>query len=166
MRDDATDFFAMEVTPITTKPTIHSLRLKLNWATDLGRDISFAAHCGGSAGVGRRNPETATDNVAARARVATTDICELVTGYYRSGNEQRRERAEAPLSRALTIHDRHVVALKAPSALSVGHFSTGKLSLACQGRGFPPSTEEESHHARTADAPDPNIRARSHTGGT
>jgi hypothetical protein len=52
MRDDATDFFAiMEVTPITAKPTIHSLRLKLNWATDLGRVISFAAHCGGSTGV-------------------------------------------------------------------------------------------------------------------
>jgi hypothetical protein len=40
-----TYFFAiMEVTPITAKPTIHSLWLKRNWATDLGRAISFAAH--------------------------------------------------------------------------------------------------------------------------
>ena len=30
-------------------------------------------------------------NVAARAGVATTDICEVVNGYYRSGNEQRLE---------------------------------------------------------------------------
>jgi hypothetical protein len=40
------------------------------------------------------------DNVAARAGVATTDICEVVTRYYRSGNEQRRQRAEPLLSRA------------------------------------------------------------------
>jgi hypothetical protein len=36
-------FFAMEVTPITANATIHSLRLERNWATDLGRVISFAA---------------------------------------------------------------------------------------------------------------------------
>jgi hypothetical protein len=39
------------------------------------------------------------DNVAVRAGVATTDLCEAVNGYYRSGNEQRRERAEPQLSR-------------------------------------------------------------------
>jgi hypothetical protein len=53
------------------------------------------------------------DNVAARASVATANICEVVNGYYRSGNEQRRERAESRLSRALAIDDRYVVALKA-----------------------------------------------------
>jgi hypothetical protein len=30
------------------------------------------------------------DNVDARAGVATADICEVATGYYPSGNEQRR----------------------------------------------------------------------------
>jgi hypothetical protein len=57
------------------------------------------------------------DNVAARAGVAATDICEVVNGYYRSGSEQRWERAEPRLSRALAIDDRHVVALKARAAL-------------------------------------------------
>jgi hypothetical protein len=33
----------MEVTPIIANASIHSLRLKRNWATDLGRVISFAA---------------------------------------------------------------------------------------------------------------------------
>jgi hypothetical protein len=41
-----------------------------------------------------------------------TDICEVVNGYYRSGNEQRLERAEPPLSRALAVDDRRVVAFE------------------------------------------------------
>jgi hypothetical protein len=52
------------------------------------------------------------DNVDARAGVAATDIFEVVNGYYRSGNEQRRERAEPRPSRALAIDDRDVAALK------------------------------------------------------
>jgi hypothetical protein len=86
-------------------------------------------------------PKLQPDNVAARASVATTDICEVVNAYYRSGNEQRRERAGPPLSRALAIDHRHVVALKAPSAFSVGHFSTGELSFACQATECPPLEE-------------------------
>jgi hypothetical protein len=87
--DDATDFFAIvEVTPIAANAKIHSLRLKLNWATDSGRVISFAAQRsqrhrkvpqlswvlrgeaakqlssvatdGGSMAVVRKDPETAT----------------------------------------------------------------------------------------------------------
>jgi hypothetical protein len=57
------------------------------------------------------------DNVDARAGVAMTDVCEVVNGYYRSGNEQRRERADTRLLRALAIDDRRVVALKARAAL-------------------------------------------------
>ena len=47
-------FFSMEVTPITANATIHSLRLKLSCATDLGRVISFAAR-----GSERENPKSA-----------------------------------------------------------------------------------------------------------
>jgi hypothetical protein len=68
---------------------------------EAAKQLSSVATDGGSTAVVRKDPETATpENVDARAGVATTDICEVVTGYYRSGNEQRRERAEPRLSRA------------------------------------------------------------------
>jgi tetratricopeptide (TPR) repeat protein len=58
-----------------------------------------------------------SDNVDALAGVATTYVFEVLNGYYASGNEQRLERAEPLLTRALELDDRHLVALKARAAL-------------------------------------------------
>jgi TolB-like protein/Flp pilus assembly protein TadD len=53
------------------------------------------------------------DNVDALAGMATSYIFEVLNGYYEAENEQRLQRAEPLLMRALTLDDRNLVALKA-----------------------------------------------------
>gem|GEM_PF-389813 len=53
----------------------------------------------------------------ALAGVATTLVFEFLNGYYKTGNDKRLYRAGLLLDRALTIQPRHVMALKAKSAL-------------------------------------------------
>jgi hypothetical protein len=114
-------FFAMEVTPITANATIHSSRLKLKWATDLGRVISFAAQR--SELEKPKNAEAielvlrgeavskqlSSRRLMAGARQLLKKMLKLQTGQvsmhglaspHLSGNEQRRERAEPLSSRA------------------------------------------------------------------
>jgi len=64
------------------------------------------------------------DNPEALAGVATTYIFEVLNGYYETGNEQRLQRAEQLLIRALETDPRQLVALKAKAALlrAQGHF--------------------------------------------
>ena len=57
------------------------------------------------------------DNVDAVAGVATTYIFEVLNSYYETENQQRLQRAEPLLARALELDDRHLVALKAKAAL-------------------------------------------------
>ena len=58
-----------------------------------------------------------SDNVDALAGVGTTYIFEVLNGYYSSGNEERLQRAEPLLARALSLDDHHLLALKANAAL-------------------------------------------------
>jgi adenylate cyclase len=51
------------------------------------------------------------------AGVATTLVFEFVNGYYDTGADKRLHRAELLLDRALTIEPRHLLALKAKTAL-------------------------------------------------
>jgi TolB-like protein/cytochrome c-type biogenesis protein CcmH/NrfG len=57
------------------------------------------------------------NNVDALAGMATTYIFEVLNGYYPSGDEERLQRAEPLLDRALALDDRHLTALKAKAAL-------------------------------------------------
>jgi adenylate cyclase len=57
------------------------------------------------------------DNVDALAGVATTYVFEVLNSYYPTDNEQRLQRAEPLLARALALDDRHLVAMKARAAL-------------------------------------------------
>jgi adenylate cyclase len=51
------------------------------------------------------------------AGVATTLVFEFLNGYYQTGGDERLSRAEVLLDRALMMEPRHVMALKARSAL-------------------------------------------------
>jgi TolB-like protein/DNA-binding winged helix-turn-helix (wHTH) protein/cytochrome c-type biogenesis protein CcmH/NrfG len=51
------------------------------------------------------------------AGVATTLVFEFLNGYYETGGDERLSEAELLLDRALTIEPRHLLALKARSAL-------------------------------------------------
>src|SRR5262249_41781782 len=51
------------------------------------------------------------------AGVATTLVFEFLNGYYETGGDERRGRAERLLNRALAIEPRHLMALKANAAL-------------------------------------------------
>jgi tetratricopeptide (TPR) repeat protein len=57
------------------------------------------------------------DSVDGLAGVATTLVFEFLNGYYETGGEERLRGADALLDRALTIEARHLMALKARSAL-------------------------------------------------
>lgn len=57
------------------------------------------------------------DSVDGLAGVATTLVFEFLNGYYETGGEERLRRADSLLDRALTIEARHLMALKARSAL-------------------------------------------------
>jgi adenylate cyclase len=57
------------------------------------------------------------DSVDGLAGVATTLVFEFLNGYYQTGGEERLRRADMLLDRALTIEARHLMALKARSAL-------------------------------------------------
>ena len=56
-------------------------------------------------------------NVDALAGVATTLVFEFLNGYYETGGDERLHRAEALLDRALSAEPRHLMGLKAKSAL-------------------------------------------------
>jgi len=56
-------------------------------------------------------------SVDALAGVATTLVFEFINGYYEAGGDKRLRRAELLLERALAIEPRHLVALKAKTAL-------------------------------------------------
>ena len=57
------------------------------------------------------------DNVDALAGVATTQVFEVLNGYYEDGRAERLRSARALVQRALAIEPHHVVALKVNAAL-------------------------------------------------
>ena len=61
----------------------------------------------------RRDP----DNVDALAGVATTQVFEVLNGYYQDGRAERLRSARALIQRALALEPHHVVALKVNAAL-------------------------------------------------
>ena len=58
-----------------------------------------------------------SDNVDGLAGVATTLVFEFLNGYYETGGDERLNRADPLLDRALTIQPRHLGAMKAKAAL-------------------------------------------------
>jgi adenylate cyclase len=64
------------------------------------------------------------DNRDALAGIATTQIFEVLNGYYETGNEQRLDQADLLLARALESDPHMLLALKAKAALlrAQGHF--------------------------------------------
>src|SRR5262249_33409634 len=57
------------------------------------------------------------DNVDALAGVASTYVFEVLNSYYPTGNDERLERADTLLARALAMDPGHLAALKAKAAL-------------------------------------------------
>lgn len=57
------------------------------------------------------------DNADALAGVASTYVFEVLNGYYDTDNDQRLQRAEPLVARALALDERHLTALKARAAL-------------------------------------------------
>ncbi len=57
------------------------------------------------------------DNVHGLAGVASTLVFEFLNGYYEIGGEERLRRANSLIDRALAVEPRHLMALKARSAL-------------------------------------------------
>jgi len=103
------------------------------------------------------------DNVDALAGVATSYIFEVLNGYYPKDNEQRLQRAEPLLARALALDDRHLVALKARAALlrAQGRFDdaiAAAQAVIAQNPGEPWAYKEVAlsmmYLGRTADALD------------